>query len=89
MSFCCSIDSPSHSQPPGVLLQQGATAMGIPNVPKTLTEGMAEDAEFLAALYHILLHVHLVDGTLTCPTTGREFPVENEIPNMMIDDEDC
>ena len=68
---------------------QGASALGVNNVPPVLTEAMSNDDEFLAALYHILLNVHLVEGTLTCPTTGREFPVENEIPNMMIDDEDC
>jgi multifunctional methyltransferase subunit TRM112 len=47
---------------------------------------LANDPDFLKALYHVLMNVHLVEGMLTCPVTGREFPVENEIPNMMLDE---
>jgi multifunctional methyltransferase subunit TRM112 len=70
-------------------LIQGATAMGISTLPPVLTEDLASNKEFLAALYHILMNVHLVTGTLTCPVTGLQFPVENEIPNMVIEDGKC
>ena len=70
-------------------LTQAATALGIPTLPPQLTEELAEDENFLKALYSILMNVHLVEGVLTCPVTGREFPVTNEIPNMMLDEDEC
>ena len=47
--------------------------MGIPTLPPTLTEELAADTTFLLALYHVLMNVHLVQGMLTCPATGRKF----------------
>ena len=63
--------------------------MGIPTLPPTLTEELSEDSTFVKALYHVLMNVHLVQGMLTCPVTGREFPVQNGIPNMTIEEEEC
>jgi multifunctional methyltransferase subunit TRM112 len=68
---------------------QGASELGIPTLPAVLTEELAQDNDFLIALYHILMNVHLVQGVLTCPDTGREFPVTNEIPNMILEEEEC
>ena len=69
--------------------QQAAKEMGIPTLPPTLTEDIANDQGFLDALNHILFHVHLVQGLLTCPVTEKEFMVQNGIPNMMLDEEEC
>jgi multifunctional methyltransferase subunit TRM112 len=63
--------------------------MGLTTLPPTLTEDLAKDPTFLKALYHVLMNVHLVKGILTCPVTGREFPVLDRIPNMMLEEEDC
>ena len=63
--------------------------MGISTLPPTLTEELVQDPNFLRALYHILMNVHLVKGMLTCPATGREFPVQDGIPNMMLEEEEC
>jgi multifunctional methyltransferase subunit TRM112 len=63
--------------------------MGISTLPPMLSEDLAEDPNFLKALYHILMNVHLVKGMLTCPVTGREFPVQDGIPNMMLEEEEC
>jgi len=54
-----------------------------------LTDQLAEDDDFLAALYNVLMNVHVVRGMLKCPATGREFPIENEIPNMVLEEEEC
>jgi multifunctional methyltransferase subunit TRM112 len=35
------------------------------------------------------MNIHLVQGMLTCPVTGREFPVTDGIPNMMLEEEEC
>jgi multifunctional methyltransferase subunit TRM112 len=63
--------------------------MGIKTLPPTLTESLVEDPNFLKALYHILMNVHLVKGMLTCPVTGREFPVTDGIPNMILEEDEC
>ena len=70
-------------------LVQGAAQLGIPTLPPQLTEQLAQDPAFLQALYHILMNVHLVKGMLTCPASGREFPVQDGIPNMMLEEEEC
>jgi multifunctional methyltransferase subunit TRM112 len=54
-----------------------------------LGQELAEDEQFLKALYHVLMNVHLIQGMLTCPVTGREFPVMDGIPNMMIQEDEC
>ncbi len=63
--------------------------MGISTLPPQLTDDLMQDEAFLLALYHILMHVHLIQGTLTCPVTGRQFAVTDGIPNMILPDEDC
>lgn len=63
--------------------------MGVTTLPPTLTDAMAQDPSFLRALYHVLTNVHLVRGMLTCPVTGREFPVEDGIPNFLLEEEEC
>jgi multifunctional methyltransferase subunit TRM112 len=70
-------------------LVQAASDMGLSSLPPTLTEDMSTDENFLRALYHMLLKVHLVKGMLTCPTTGREFPVTNGIANFMLEEDEC
>lgn len=70
-------------------LVQGASAMGLRTLPPVLTEELAKNQEFLRALYHVLMNVHLVKGMLTCPVTGREFPVTNGIANFMLEEEEC
>lgn len=70
-------------------LVQAANDVGIPTLPPSLTVELSEDTSFLQALYHILMNVHLIKGMLTCPVTGREFPVTDGIPNMMLEEEEC
>ena len=54
-----------------------------------MTPELASDDGFLRALYHVLMDVHLVNGMLTCPDTGREFPVTDGIVNMMLEEGEC
>lgn len=70
-------------------LVQAASAMGISSLPRSLTADLVESRPFLQALYHILMNVHLVQGILKCPATGREFIVRDGIPNMMLNEEEC
>ncbi|OEU17401.1 Trm112p-domain-containing protein [Fragilariopsis cylindrus CCMP1102] len=70
-------------------LVRAASECGISSLPHTLTTDLAESRPFLQALYHILMNVHLIKGMLTCPVTGREFPVTNGVPNMMLEEDEC
>ena len=70
-------------------LVQGASQMGLTTLPPTLSEEMAQEPEFLRALYHVLMNVHLVKGMLICPDTGREFPVTNSIVDFTMEEEEC
>jgi len=70
-------------------LIRGASQMGLTTLPPTLSEELVTDPTFLRALYHVLMNVHLVKGMVTCPTTGREFPVTDGIVNFMLEEEEC
>ena len=66
---------------PSVLV--AAEAVGFEGLPATLENSMLDDADFLQALHHLLLDIHIVQGTLECPESGRTFPITDAIPNMM------
>jgi multifunctional methyltransferase subunit TRM112 len=70
-------------------LVSGASQLGINTLPPKLTDDLIDNDQFLRALYHILMNVHLINGMLKCPVTGREFPVTDGIPNMMLEEEEC
>ena len=42
------------------------------------------DDEVLKKVHTILLDVHVVEGHLICPDTGRRFKIMNGIPNMIL-----
>jgi multifunctional methyltransferase subunit TRM112 len=69
-------------------LVAGATAMNITDLPAELTDELKGDVEFLKKLHHILLEVHLIEGNLICPETGRKFPVKDGIPNMLLNEDE-
>lgn len=71
------------------ILVNAATEMGLNTLPPVLSEELANDRSFLRALYHTLMNVHLVKGMLTCPDTGREFPVTNGVVNFMLEEDEC
>lgn len=71
------------------ILVQAAAAMGLNTLPSILTEEMIQDEEFLRALYHVLMNVHLVKGMLTRPDTGREFAVTDGIAEFSMEEEEC
>ncbi|KAK6911318.1 Trm112-like [Dillenia turbinata] len=38
--------------------------------------------------HHALLELHLEEGALVCPETGRRFPVNKGIPNMLLHEDE-
>lgn len=54
-----------------------------------MPEGATEDDAFLQALHHALLELHLEEGALVCPETGRRFLVNKGIPNLLLHEDEC
>lgn len=58
------------------------------NVPKELIEDYEKDMDFLKKIHHILLEVDIINGELVCPETGRKFPINDGIPNMLLNEDE-
>ena len=43
---------------------------------------------FLRKVHHALLEVTVLEGHLECPESGRKFPIENTIPNMLLNEDE-
>ncbi|KAJ3937491.1 MAG: hypothetical protein NXY57DRAFT_981064 [Lentinula lateritia] len=42
------------------------------------------DDEFLKNLHHVLLEIHVEEGSMTCPNCKHSYPISNGIPNMLL-----
>ena len=71
------------------ILVRAASELGLNTLPPSITEELANDESFLRALYHVLMNVHLVKGMLTCPDTGREFPVTDGVADFSMQEDEC
>jgi multifunctional methyltransferase subunit TRM112 len=58
----------------------------LPELPAEL--GKELDDATISALHTILLDVHVLEGNLTCPDTGRKFPIKEGIPNMILHEDE-
>jgi multifunctional methyltransferase subunit TRM112 len=58
-----------------------------PQIPESLPEGNIDTAT-LEALHHVLFDIHIIEGDLICPGTGRKFPVKQGIPNMILHEDE-
>merc|ERR1711879_290771 len=67
---------------------EGLPAGGLPTVPEALPMDFEGDEELLQKLHFFLFDIHLVDGSLVCPESGREFPVKDRIPNMLLNEDE-
>ena len=68
-----------------------ASALDLPELPPTLLidgEELKNDASLLAKLHTVLMDVHILEGNLICPDTGRKFPIKEGIPNMILHEDE-
>jgi multifunctional methyltransferase subunit TRM112 len=42
----------------------------------------------LEALHVIMFNIHVLEGALICPDTGRRFPIKDGIPNMILHEDE-
>ena len=57
-----------------------------PTIPTELPEELS--ASVLEALHHVLFNIHIIEGELVCPDTGRKFPIKQGIPNMILHEDE-
>ncbi|CAH2033604.1 unnamed protein product [Thlaspi arvense] len=72
-------------------LVEGARSMGYSELPEDSPDATvldSADESFLRKLHHALLELHLQEGALVCPETGRKFPVNKGIPNMLLHEDE-
>ncbi|XP_077291252.1 tRNA methyltransferase subunit 11-2 [Arctopsyche grandis] len=53
-------------------------------LPKDIVENYEDDQVFLRKAHRALMEIEVLEGTLTCPETGRQFPIARGIPNMLL-----
>ncbi|XP_009145357.1 multifunctional methyltransferase subunit TRM112 homolog A [Brassica rapa] len=74
-------------------LVEAARSLGYAELPEdssdaTAIESSVDDESLLKKLHHALLELHLEEGALVCPETGRKFPVNKGIPNMLLHEDE-
>jgi len=69
-------------------LRSATVSIGLPLLADELTEDMKSDESFLKTIHHILFEVHILEGHLVCPATGRKFPIKDGIPNMLLHEDE-
>ncbi|WZZ58465.1 multifunctional methyltransferase subunit TRM112 homolog A [Brassica napus] len=74
-------------------LVEAARSLGYAELPEdspdaTVIESAADES-LLKKLHHALLELHLEEGALVCPETGRKFPVNKGIPNMLLHEDEA
>ena len=58
----------------------------LPELPVELPEDL--DDATISALHTIMFDVHVMEGNLVCPDTGRKFPIKDGIPNMILHEDE-
>lgn len=58
------------------------------DLPQSLTEDFENNEDFLKKVHHVLLEVEIINGELICPESGRKFPINQGIPNMLLNEDE-
>lgn len=57
-------------------------------LPKEVVPNYENNTEFLKKVHHVLMEIDVVNGELICPETARKFPINNGIPNMLLNEDE-
>ncbi len=63
-------------------------AVGYTALPAAPPPAPESDEAFLRALHHALFNINIVEGAFVCPESGRRFPIEGGIPNMVLNEDE-
>ena len=53
-----------------------------------LPEDVGEDEDFLMNLHEILCSRHVVEGAMVCNNCSREYPINNGVANMLLNEDE-
>jgi multifunctional methyltransferase subunit TRM112 len=64
--------------------------IALPELPDHLPHDVLVDknATFITHLHRVLFDIHVQEGYLVCPSTGRKFPIKDGIPNMILHEDE-
>ena len=57
-------------------------------LPQEAPKEDENDESILKSIHHALIEVEVIEGKLVCPESGREFPISNGIPNMLLNEDE-
>jgi multifunctional methyltransferase subunit TRM112 len=57
-------------------------------LPEMAPSEEENDEDILKTVHHALIEVEVTEGFLVCPESGREFPITNGIPNMLLNEDE-
>ncbi|KDQ12106.1 hypothetical protein BOTBODRAFT_113423 [Botryobasidium botryosum FD-172 SS1] len=61
-----------------------ARELGDVSLPAECPEPGTETDEFLHALHHVLMEIHVEEGSMVCPNCQHVYRISNGIPNMLL-----
>lgn len=71
------------------VLYNAAQSIGqLEGLPKEIVDNYENDHDFLKKAHHALLEIDIINGELICPETGRKFPINNGIPNLLLNEDE-
>lgn len=82
----CSINNEGNLTLPNLPITDTETL--IPTLEATSPIGNVMLEDLLKSLHIILFDLHILEGHLICPGTGRKFPIRNGIPNMILHEDE-
>ncbi|XP_069501248.1 multifunctional methyltransferase subunit TRM112-like protein [Ambystoma mexicanum] len=72
----------------GALVEVADSLGHLSDLPRELISDFESNEDFLRKVHHVLMEVEVIEGTLKCPESGREFPITKGIPNMLLNEEE-
>ncbi|XP_065830367.1 multifunctional methyltransferase subunit TRM112-like protein [Oscarella lobularis] len=70
------------------VVKKAAESVGISDLPDEIVPDYESNEVFLKIAHHALLEVEVIEGSLQCPESGREYPINNGIPNMLLNEDE-
>eukprot|EP01117_Protostelium_nocturnum_P003994 TRINITY_DN15267_c0_g1_i1.p1 TRINITY_DN15267_c0_g1~~TRINITY_DN15267_c0_g1_i1.p1 ORF type:complete len:123 (-),score=27.53 TRINITY_DN15267_c0_g1_i1:14-382(-) len=67
-------------------LKQACGDVGITTLPEEPPANPEGNQEFLKTLHDIIIDTHIQQGSLTCNNCKRVYPINNGIPNMLLNE---
>ena len=68
-------------------LVSGARDIGLA-VPEQLPADWKTNEQFLQALWDVLMDCQVMEGEMICPKCGRQYPIKEGIPNMVLSEQE-